>query len=100
MAISTKAARNIVVNGLRYRWRATGNDGWISLVISPQGLPGARIPCTFDYHQTGVPGGGGRITLTRQLVITNRIVRRVVEYALRAGYDPREEATQLNLGAA
>jgi hypothetical protein len=99
MAVSEKAARNIVVRGVRYRWRATGNDGWISLTIWPHELPGARIVCTFGYDQTHVPLGGGVTALTKQLVITNRIVRRVLEHALKKGYDPAQKAKQLELGA-
>ena len=45
MAKSQKGARNIVVDDVRYRWRATGNDDWISLVVWPDDLPGPPIAC-------------------------------------------------------
>lgn len=98
LAVSSKTARNIVVNGIHYRWRATGNDGWITLVIWPHDLAGRRIHCTFGYDQTETPLGGGVTSLTRQLVVTNRLVRRVLLHAIGIGYDPQTKAPQLDLG--
>ncbi len=99
MAKSTKGARNIVVGGVKYHWRATGNDGGISVTVWPQVLPGPLITCGFGYDQTAVPTGGGCYSLTNQVVITNRIVQRVIEYAVaEQGYDPHTKAKQLNLG--
>ena len=100
MAVSSKTARNIVVNGTHYRWRATGNDGWITLVVWPHQHPGPKIACTFDYDQTEVPRGNGVTSLIGQLVITNRLVRRILLHAIRGGYDPRTKAPQWNLGRA
>ncbi len=98
MAKSKKGARNIVVGDVKYRWRATGNDGWISLTIWPAELPGPTIAGTLGYHQTAVPIGNGAFKLTEQIVITSRIVRRVIEYAVRdRGYDPRREGKQIDL---
>ena len=98
MAVSSRTARNIVVNGIHYRWRATGNDGWITLVIWPHELAGRRIHCTFGFDQTEVPMGGGVTSLTQQIVITNRLVRRVLLHAISEGYDPQTNGPQLNLG--
>ncbi|WP_394827986.1 hypothetical protein [Pendulispora albinea] len=98
MAKSTKGARNIVVHDVKYRWRATGNDGWISLVVWPDGPAGPTITCSLGYHHTKTPMGNGVTALTEQIVITNRIVRRVIEYAVRQfDYDPRREGEQLDL---
>jgi hypothetical protein len=89
MAKSSKGARNIVVEDVRYRWRATGNDGWISLDIWPDALPGPVIACTLGYNQTWEPIASDRWLLTKQLVVTSRVVRKVIEYAKRQrGYDP------------
>jgi hypothetical protein len=98
MAKSKKAARNIVVHDVKYRWRATGNDGWISLVVWPDDLPGPPIACSLDYFQTRVPTGDGAFLLTQQIVVTNRIVRRVIDYALRElDYDPRVKGKQVTI---
>ena len=98
MAKSSKGARHIVVEDVKYRWRATGNDGYISLAVWPEELPGSTITSTFSYDQTLIPQGDGSASATRQIVITSRIVRRVIEYAARAhGYDARANARQLDL---
>ena len=103
MAVSKKAARKISVGDVKYRWRATGNDGWISLVVWPHTLAGDKIVCGFGYQQTETPMADikGGFHLSRQLVVTNRLVRRVLEHALANGYDPRTHSKgQLNLGSA
>ena len=100
MAVSSRTARNIVVNGTHYRWRAAGYDGGIGLTVWPHELPGPKIVCTFDYDQTKVPCGDGSYSLTKQLVITNRLVRRILLRAIRTGYDPRVKGRQLNVGRA
>lgn len=98
MAKSKKNARNIVVDDVKYRWRATGNDGGISLVVWPEDLPGAPIASSLGYHQTATPMGNGVTALTHQIVITNRIVRQVIEYAIREfHYDPHTKGKQVNL---
>lgn len=99
MAKAKTGARNIVVNEVKYRWRATGNDNFISLVVWPEALPGPTIVCVFDYDQTLVPRTDGGSSLTRQVVLTNRIVRRVIEHALqRFAYDAQRKGEQLDLG--
>lgn len=98
MAKSKKGSRNIVVGDVAYRWRAIGNDGWISLTIWPSDLPGPTIACTLGYHQTAVPIGNGAFALTEQIVITSGIVRRVIEHAVEErGYDPRSAGKQIDL---
>jgi hypothetical protein len=99
MAKATKAARHISVQDVRYRWRATGNDNFISVCVWPETLPGAAIVCSVGYHQTRVfrPGLDG-VGLRDQIVVTNRIVRRVIEHAIRdRAYDPHVKAKQLDL---
>jgi hypothetical protein len=98
MAKAIRDARNIVVEGVAYRWRATGNDGWISLVLWPRDLPGPTIACTFAYDPTPVPVSERVAALTGQVVITNRVVRRVIEHAIRErGYDPNTRGKQVDL---
>ncbi len=103
MAVAKKGARNITVNEVHYRWRATGNDGWISLIVWPDALPGDKLLCSFDYDQTEVPHAvGGGATPIHQLVVTNRLVRRVVLHALSTGYRPdvKTKDGRRNLGDA
>lgn len=98
MAKANKGARHIVVDDIEYRWRATGNDGWIDLTIWPAQDVGAAIHCMFDYHHTLVDRGDEGTSGEHQLVITNRIVRRVIDHArAEHAYDPRQQAQELDL---
>lgn len=98
---SQKGSHKIVVNAIEYRWRATGNDGWISVGIWPANNVGPFIGGKFRYHETWVDVGSGRkSSMGDQLVITNRIVRRVIEHATAThGYNPQVAGSQLNLGS-
>ena len=60
---------------------------------------GPTIRGNFQYHETWLPRGEGhRSSAGDQIVITNRIVRRVMEFAVsRHGYDPLEKGRALNL---
>jgi hypothetical protein len=83
-----KGSRRIVVNGVEYRWRATGNDGYITVGVWPANNVGAFLCGTLRYHETAGD----------QIVVTNRIVRRVIEHAItQHGYDPAVKGKQLNL---
>jgi hypothetical protein len=105
MARSTKNSKRIRVNGVDYRWRATGNDGWISVTIWPVNGIGPAIACQFGYHETfepnrPLPTGGPECWISHgdQIVITNRLVRRVILHAVSAeSYLPTEPGRQLNL---
>jgi hypothetical protein len=98
MAKARRYARNIVVNDVKYRWSTKGNDGEISLVVWPDELPGPTITCRVGYHHIPIPTGNGSALLTRQVVVTNRLVRQVIEYAmLKLAYDPRINGKQVDL---
>jgi hypothetical protein len=98
VAKSKKGARNIVVRDVRYRWRATGNDGYISLTIWPDARLGPAIVSSLGYHQKPIPLRNGAFALTQQVVITNRLVRQAIELALEEhAYDPSTPGTELNL---
>jgi hypothetical protein len=96
---SQKGSRRITVNDVDYRWRATGDDGYISLSIWPLNNVGPYIQGNFGYHQTWSPNGDGSYSsLGDQIVITNRIIRRIVEYAISAHrYTPLLKGKTLNL---
>ena len=104
MARSTKAARRITVDSVEYRWRATGNDGYITITVWPSTAIGPAILGNFGYHETYVSSGEANgypcwKSLHDQVVITNRIVRRVIDYArTNRGYDPHVCGKVLKLG--
>lgn len=97
---SSKDSHLITVRDAQYRWRATGNDGWISIVIWPSDNPGPTIAGSFDYHQKFVKNEGrDSWSAVDQLIVTSRLIARVIEHAISArAYDPAQKGPQLNLG--
>jgi len=96
---SRKNSRKIVVAGVEYRWRATGNDGYISIGIWPTNNLGPYIHGNLRYHETLIENGDGSWSSAGdQIVITNRIIRRIIEQAIVIhGYDPQSRGKELNL---
>jgi hypothetical protein len=96
---SQTGSRRIVVGDVEYRWRATGNDGYISIGIWPANNTGAYIQGNLDYHETWTDNGNGIWSSAgNQIVITNRIIRRIIHHAIVAhGYAPQVWGKELNL---
>jgi hypothetical protein len=95
-----KGSRRISVGAVEYRWRATGDDGYISLGIWPVNNIGPYIRGNLRYHTTYLEiGNGVQSSAGDQIVITNRMVRRVIELAVtHHAYDPTVNGAVLNLG--
>ena len=96
---STKGSRRIVVQDVEYRWNAKGDDGFISVGIWPANNIGAYIHGGFKYHESWVDNGdGSHSSKGDQIVVTNRIIRRIIEHAVvEHEYDPNVNGKQLNL---
>lgn len=96
MAIRKKESRNINVGGHDFKWRATGNDGWISIVVWPVSNEDSRVVASIDYHHDMKQVGEGHYTSQSQLVVTNRIISELI---LHVGVDKIvENHGQLNIG--
>ena len=83
MAVSKKGSRKIIVNGIEFRWNATGNDGWITVIIWPADRDTIKITGEFGYHDEymNVPDERGACAKTKgQIIITNRVIREVIEH--------------------
>jgi hypothetical protein len=94
---SSKGSRRIQVCGVAYRWRASGNDGYIAVSVWPLNNIGAFIQGSFGYHETCVRFGDGR-AMSTQIVITTRIIRRIIEHAItHHAYDPNLKGSVVNL---
>ena len=95
---STKGSRRIVVGDVEYRWRARGDDGYIVVGIWPSNNIGAYLEGNLRYHETWSPMGAGWTSDGDQIVITARIVRRVIEHATTEHrYDPAVSGADINL---
>src|SRR5438105_2218684 len=98
MARAIKGAQRITVGGVAYRWRATGNDDGIDLTVWPTRRGGRSLYACFNYDFRIPPPATGGHSMHDQVVITNRLVRRVIELAIaEAGYDPGADGTPLEL---
>lgn len=78
MAISKKGSRNITVEGHHFKWRATGNDGWISVTLWPAENESSRVVATIGYHHEMKRVSEGEYISLGQLVVTNRIIKELV----------------------
>lgn len=97
----TKNTHRIVIRAVEYRWQARGDDGYISIGIWPANDVGPYIGGTLEYHATAAVKGKSPTLLqyAGQLVVTNRIVRRIIELALdEHHYDPGVKGDALYLG--
>jgi hypothetical protein len=96
---SHKGTRRIVVRDVEYRWRAKGNDGYVSIGIWPTNNIGPFIQGKLRYHETWIDNGDGSLTSAgNQIVITNRVIRRIIEHAITAfAYAPQVRGKELNL---
>jgi hypothetical protein len=97
---SKKGSRQIVVQNVEYRWHAKGNDGCIHVSIWTKSNVGPMITGILGYDETWMPQGAGRFSSKGdQLVVTNRLIRRIIEHALAARkYDPCSKGGELDLG--
>ena len=99
MARNNKGSHRIVVSDVEYRWRATGNDGWISVNIWPVTKPGSVINTMLGYHEAfDAISDSHWISQGNQVIVTNRIVRRIVELAITGyGYSPHNDGKQVTI---
>lgn len=99
MARSTQSTRNITVAGTQYHWRASGNDGYISITIWPKGSNGPPISCNLSYHESWKPVRSDVLTSNGdQIVVTNRLIQRILTFAIEShGYDPCKTSGSLDL---
>ena len=97
----TKGSRRIVVQNVEYRWRATGNDGYISIGIWPTNGVGPFVQANLDYHETWINNGDGSFSSAGdQIVITNKIIRRIIEQVIaNHRYDPNAPGKEILLRA-
>ena len=96
---SKKGTHRIIVAEVEYRWKATGDDGYIRIGVWPTNNIGAFIHGNLKYHETWAKvTEGSWKSEGDQIVITNRLVRRIIEFAISEyQYDPRVKGKELNL---
>ena len=78
MAINKKGSRKIIVDNKEFRWRATGNDGDITVIIWPVDNENSRLVGHMGYHHHEQQRPDGSCVSLSQALVTNRIVREVI----------------------
>lgn len=97
MALPKKDRRKITVDGHQYFWIASGNDGWIDLIICSANGPGQKLFAGFEYHSFQLTTENST-HLKQALSITPFIVRQVIHYGLKSGWTPEIRTSDLGLG--
>jgi len=80
MTIKRKGSRKITVDEIVFWWKATGNDGWISIVICPERM-NVKIVGTFEYHSVFVKESINNQKYSKvhgQIIITNRVIKSII----------------------
>jgi hypothetical protein len=96
---SSTGSRRIVIRNIEYRWRATGNDGYISIGIWPTNNIGPFIYSNLRYHETWADNHDGSWSSAGdQIVITNKLIKRIIEHAIADyKYEPNVKGKALNI---
>jgi len=78
MAVNKKGSRKILVDDIEFRWRATGKDDSITVVIWPDQRDNSKIIGRVRYHHDWKQMEEGLRTSQSQLIVTNRMIRKIV----------------------
>lgn len=91
MALPKKNSRTININDTEYCWIASGNDDIIFLIVCLKQSPGQKLVALFNYT----------IIVENNIIevqITPAIVKQVIEYAIKNGWNPHTKGKELNIG--
>ena len=80
------------MSGNQYNWVASGNDGFIALIICDGEVKGQKLLVQLDYYSRHEVDG-----TVQGLSITPGVVEQVINYGLSQGWAPREKEKDLNL---
>ena len=101
MARASKGARHITVDEVAFRWRASGSDdGVVNLIVWPATRPGPTLTASIGADQMWVANTvDGGLRPSHQIVVTNRIVRRLTLLAvIENGYAATHGHPAVDLG--
>lgn len=89
MALASRGARRITVEGVAYRWVVAPNEGYLILVVERADDPGQRLEASFNYHDVAEPAEAGSSRTVGQLrSIGPGATRSVILAALGRGWQP------------
>ena len=85
MALSRKNSSLIEVSGRKFRWTVAPDDMLMSIIVQDSTGRGPKLQVGADYYDRRRPDG---MHLEQRMKITPKIVCRVIECALRRGWNP------------
>lgn len=94
MTLPNNKSRKITVDSKTYKYIVTGSDGCINLAIELQGIKGKRYFAGFEYFHNEVTLEllkEYNYKMGEEVIIIPRIVRKVIEFALKNGWNPLEK---------
>lgn len=83
MAVNKRESRKITIEGIEFRWRASGNDGSITVIIWPVNRDTVRLIGNFEYHHEFIkhPDESGCYKRIKgQIIITNRVIKKIIDH--------------------
>ena len=103
MAFPKKGLRKITLDGVKYGYNVTGNDGWISFSIGLLNENGEILTGAFSYNEHTITNfeKNGEIrswSVYQRIKITPNTIRQVIEYGLKSGWNPEKNKGQIRLG--
>jgi hypothetical protein len=104
MAFPKKGLRKITVDGVKYGYHVTGNDGFISIAIELFGTAGEILTCYLDYHATMTTNYREDGTIRswsafQRTTITPDTIRQIIVLGLQDGWNPNLNRGQKHLGS-
>ena len=94
MAMPKKGSRSITVDGVKYRWKASGNDGYLWLFVELWEQSASLLCLWFDdYEPTLVPqvckdGTRGLLHAKQGTIISSAVTAAAIRAGLRNGWEP------------
>jgi hypothetical protein len=80
--------RQIAIDGRRYRWQVSPDDGFIALVVQAESGRGQRLWVSFHYGDDRVLLADGSSGSAGHRLILPQVVRLAILEGLRQGWDP------------
>ena len=90
MSLARRTSRKIIVDGTAYRWTASGDSGWINVVVQHASGDGAKFHARapyFDWYDAHWYEINAPVS-PRLPNVTPAIVRRLIEAGRAAGWNP------------
>jgi len=84
MTIPKKGSRSIDIENNTYRYKVTGNDMIIDVIVEKENCHGQKLISSFEYHNESLSGS----LKAQERKVTPATIKALVIYALENGWEP------------